>query len=105
MTSWRVQVSQPLLFAVVIMSGRIGIRRDSYDNSSHFTDVLVLPARIIDDNFFRDCREEDYSEQGGVEPYQYGLAVKTDSAGVSETQLVVSDTAVNWDIYRLQNTE
>ena len=66
---------------------RIGIREDSDENNSDFTDVLVLSARKIDDNGFHDSSEEAQAEQGGVEPYQYELKAETDSNSVSETRL------------------
>ena len=67
MTSPHVQVSQPLLFAVAIMSEETGISEESDNNSSDFTDVSVLPVGIIDENGFSDSSEENQAERG-VEP-------------------------------------
>ena len=103
-TSQGVQVSQLLLFVVVI-SDRSRIGEDSDSNSNDFTDVSVLSAWINDDNGFSDSIEEDEAEKGGVELYQYKPALESDSDDVRVTQLEAGGTAVHWYIDRLHNTE
>ena len=78
-----------MLFAMAIVSDRGTISEVRDNNSSDFSDDLVLSAQINDDNGFSDNNDEDQPKQGGVEPYQYVLAAESDSVVRLSWRLVV----------------